>query len=111
MQAVSSLSIATCSCSPEVFEPVRPKAAAVLFLDARRERVIAGGDGRSSRRRLRSAPPPYPHLSPIASKLGAVVAEVSRLSMTASRRLQLAAESSGVIGLALRRLAPPGPSR
>jgi protein ImuA len=36
-------------------------------------------------------------------KLGAVVAEVSRLSMTTSRRLQLAAEGSGVIGLALRR--------
>jgi protein ImuA len=36
-------------------------------------------------------------------KLGAVVAEVSHLSMTASRRLQLAAEGSGVIGLALRR--------
>ncbi len=35
--------------------------------------------------------------------LGAVVAEVARLSMTASRRLQLAAESSGAIGLALRR--------
>jgi protein ImuA len=37
------------------------------------------------------------------SKLGAVIAEVSRLSMTASRRLQLAAEGSGVIGLTLRR--------
>ena len=36
-------------------------------------------------------------------KLGAVVAEVARLSMTASRRLQLAAEGSGVIGLELRR--------
>jgi protein ImuA len=36
-------------------------------------------------------------------KLGAVVAEVAHLSMTASRRLQLAAEDSGVIGLALRR--------
>ena len=35
--------------------------------------------------------------------LGAVVAEVARLSMTASRRLQLAAESSGTIGLAVRR--------
>jgi protein ImuA len=35
--------------------------------------------------------------------LGAVVAEVASLSMTASRRLQLAAEDSGVIGLALRR--------
>lgn len=35
--------------------------------------------------------------------LGAVVAEVARLSMTASRRLQLAAESSGVIGIAIRR--------
>jgi hypothetical protein len=37
-------------------------------------------------------------------KLGAVVAEVSRLSMTASRRLQLAAEDSGVTaGRALAR--------
>jgi protein ImuA len=36
-------------------------------------------------------------------KLGTVIAEVSRLSMTASRRLQLAAEGSGVTGLALRR--------
>jgi len=35
--------------------------------------------------------------------LGAVVAEVARLSMTASRRLQLAAEGSGSIGIALRR--------
>jgi protein ImuA len=35
--------------------------------------------------------------------LGAVVAEVSRLSMTSSRRLQLAAEESGTIGIALRR--------
>ncbi|KQT22687.1 ImuA family protein [Roseiarcaceae bacterium H3SJ34-1] len=35
--------------------------------------------------------------------LGAVVAEVSRLSMTASRRLQLAAEASGTLGLAIRR--------
>ena len=36
-------------------------------------------------------------------ELGAVVAEVARLSMTASRRLQLAAEGSGTIGLAIRR--------
>lgn len=35
--------------------------------------------------------------------LGAVVGEVSRLSMTASRRLQLAAETGGVMGLAVRR--------
>ncbi|RWN25263.1 ImuA family protein [Mesorhizobium sp.] len=35
--------------------------------------------------------------------LGAVVAEVARLSMTASRRLQLAAESSGAVGIAIRR--------
>jgi protein ImuA len=35
--------------------------------------------------------------------LGAVVAEVARLSMTASRRLQLAAERSGVLGVAIRR--------
>ena len=35
--------------------------------------------------------------------LGAVVGEVARLSMTASRRLQLAAEGSGTIGIAVRR--------
>ncbi|WP_158811485.1 ImuA family protein [Beijerinckia sp. L45] len=35
--------------------------------------------------------------------LGAVVAEVARLSMTASRRLQLAAEGSGSVGIAIRR--------
>ncbi|MEJ1117038.1 ImuA family protein [Phyllobacterium sp. CCNWLW109] len=35
--------------------------------------------------------------------LGAVVAEVARLSMTSSRRLQLAAEGSGTIGIAVRR--------
>jgi protein ImuA len=35
--------------------------------------------------------------------LGAVVAEVAALSTTASRRLQLAAEGSGVIGIAIRR--------
>ena len=35
--------------------------------------------------------------------LGAVVGEVARLSMTASRRLQLAAEGTGAIGIALRR--------
>lgn len=39
--------------------------------------------------------------------LGAVVAEVARLSMTASRRLQLAAESSGAIGIAVRRWRRP----
>ena len=39
--------------------------------------------------------------------LGAVVAEVARLSMTASRRLQLAAEGSGTIGLAVRRWRRP----
>lgn len=35
--------------------------------------------------------------------LGAAVAEVARLSMPVSRRLQLAAEGSGTIGLAVRR--------
>lgn len=35
--------------------------------------------------------------------LGGVVAEVGRLSMTNSRRLQLAAESSGTLGIAMRR--------
>jgi hypothetical protein len=37
--------------------------------------------------------------------LGAVVAEVARLSMMASRRLHLAAESSGAIGIAERCIA------
>ncbi|MBO0753994.1 MAG: damage-inducible protein [Bradyrhizobiaceae bacterium] len=37
--------------------------------------------------------------------IGAVIAEVTRLSMTASRRLQLAAEGSGAIGIAIRRLS------
>ena len=35
--------------------------------------------------------------------LGAVVAEVARLSMTSSRRLSLAAEASGSIAIAVRR--------
>ena len=35
--------------------------------------------------------------------LGATVAEVARLSMTSSRRLQLAAESAGTLGIAIRR--------
>lgn len=35
--------------------------------------------------------------------LGAVVAELTRLPMTASRRLQLAAEKSGTLGLVIRR--------
>jgi len=39
--------------------------------------------------------------------LGAVVGEVSRLTMTASRRLQLACEGSGTLGIALRRWRKP----
>ncbi|MGH6959120.1 MAG: ImuA family protein [Dongiaceae bacterium] len=39
--------------------------------------------------------------------LGAVVAEIARLSMTASRRLQLAAELSGTLGIAIRRWRRP----
>lgn len=35
--------------------------------------------------------------------LGGVVAEVAKLAMTPSRRLQLAAESSGTLGIAIRR--------
>jgi protein ImuA len=35
--------------------------------------------------------------------LGAVIAEIARLSMTAKRRLQLDAEGTGTIGIALRR--------
>jgi protein ImuA len=39
-----------------------------------------------------------------AAALGAVIAETARLPMTASRRLQLAAEGSGALGIAIRRL-------
>lgn len=39
--------------------------------------------------------------------IGAVVGELARLPMTASRRLQLAAEASGVLGLAVRRWRRP----
>ncbi|NHN84366.1 damage-inducible protein [Acetobacter musti] len=39
--------------------------------------------------------------------LGAVVGEVGRLSMMASRRLQLAAEKSGTMGIAIRRCRYP----
>lgn len=35
--------------------------------------------------------------------LGGIVAEVAKLTMTASRRLQLAAETSGAVGIAIRR--------
>ena len=42
-----------------------------------------------------------------AKRLGAVVGEVAKLDLTASRRLQLAAESSGVMAIALRRWRPP----
>ncbi|MDR3516015.1 MAG: damage-inducible protein [Azospirillaceae bacterium] len=37
------------------------------------------------------------------SGLGTVIAEIARLSMTASRRLQIAAEGAGVLGIAIRR--------
>jgi len=37
------------------------------------------------------------------SGLGAVIGETARMTMAASRRLQLAAESSGVLGIAIRR--------
>lgn len=40
--------------------------------------------------------------------IGAAIAEVARLSMVASRRLQLAAEQSGAIGIAIRRWRHPG---
>ncbi|WP_435169130.1 ImuA family protein [Falsirhodobacter sp. 1013] len=39
--------------------------------------------------------------------LGAVVADVAKLSMTASRRLHLAAKGSGTLGIALRRVRYP----
>jgi hypothetical protein len=42
--------------------------------------------------------------------LGAVIAEIARLSMTASRRLQLCAEDSGAIGIVLRRCQRVVPS-
>src|SRR5215470_19769397 len=56
------------------------------------------------RREMRSRSSPASRKALRHRKLGTVVAEVARLSMTASRRLQLGAEGSGVIGIALRRV-------
>jgi protein ImuA len=52
-------------------------------------------------REYQFSPPILKHFSAIKTKLGV------RLSMTSSRRLQLAAEGSGTIGLAIRRWRRP----
>jgi protein ImuA len=75
----------------DLFAPALAQAA----LAADRVIYVESGDEKSVLARFEEA---QRH-----SKLGAVVAEVSRLSMIASRRLRLAAEGSGVIRLALRR--------
>jgi protein ImuA len=80
-----------CVARPDLFAPALSQAGLkpdrVIYLDAGDEKTILACFEECLRHR----------------GLGAAVAEVARLSMTASRRLQLAAEESGTIGIALRR--------
>jgi protein ImuA len=80
-----------CVARPDLFAPALWQAGLkpdrVIFLEAADEKTILASFEECLRHR----------------GLGAAIAEVARLSMTASRRLQLAAEESGTIGLALRR--------
>jgi protein ImuA len=80
-----------CVARPDLFAPALSQAGLkpdrVIYLEASDEKTILASFEECLRHR----------------GLGAAIAEVARLSMTASRRLQLAAEESGTIGLALRR--------
>ena len=84
-----------CATRPDLFAPALAQAGLatdrVIYLD--------GGDDKSV---LACCEEGLRH-----GGLGAVVGEVARLSMTASRRLQLAAEGTGTIGLVLRRWRRP----
>ncbi|WGF90960.1 ImuA family protein [Marinivivus vitaminiproducens] len=84
-----------CLTRPDLFAPALAQAGLppdrVIFLEAGDERSVLACTEEGLRH----------------GGLGAVVAEVARLSMTASRRLQLAAERSRTLGLALRRWRRP----
>ncbi|PZO01100.1 MAG: damage-inducible protein, partial [Alphaproteobacteria bacterium] len=80
-----------CVTRPDLFAPALQQAG----LDAGRVLYVEAGDEKSL---LACFEEGLRH-----GGIGAVVGEVARLSMTASRRLQLAAETSGVMALAVRR--------
>jgi protein ImuA len=80
-----------CVTRPDFFAPALAQAG----LEPDRVVYVEAGDERSV---LESFEEGLRH-----GGLGAVVAEVARLSMTASRRLHLAAEASATIGIAVRR--------
>lgn len=80
-----------CLTQPDLFAPALSQAG----LTSDRVIYLEGGDDRTV---LACCEEGLRH-----GGLGAVVAEIVRLGMTASRRLQLAAEASATIGIALRR--------
>lgn len=80
-----------CATEPDLFAPGLARAG----LDPRRLIHVEAGDERTL---LACCEEGLRH-----GGLGAVIGDVSRLSMTASRRLQLAAEDSGTLALVVRR--------
>lgn len=80
-----------CLARPDLFAPALAQVGLhpdrVIYVEAMKEEYVLEGFEEALR----------------FGGLGAVVAEVVRLPMVASRRLQLAAESSGTIGLIVRR--------
>ncbi|GAY24649.1 damage-inducible protein [Sphingobium sp. 22B] len=84
-------SILWCMTEPDLFAPAIAQAGLdpdrVIYVEARDETAVLACFEEGLRH----------------GGLGGVVAELARLSMTSSRRLQLAAESSGTIGIAIRR--------
>ena len=85
-----------CVSEPDLFAPALSQAG----LDPDRVIVLEAGDEASG---LACVEEGLRH-----GGLGSVVAEVARLPLTTSRRLQLAAEASGTLGLAVRRWRRPG---
>lgn len=87
--------IVWCLTRPDLFAPALAQAGLhpdrVIYVEAIREEFVI----KSFEEALRYG------------KLGAVVAELVRLPMPLSRRLQLAAEGSGTIGLVIRRWRRP----
>jgi protein ImuA len=84
-----------CLTRPDLFAPALQQAG----LDPDRVIFVEAGDDKAV---LACAEEGLRH-----GGLGAVVAEVGRLPMTTSRRLQLAAEEGNTLGLALRRWRRP----
>jgi protein ImuA len=93
-----------CVTRPDLFAPALAQAGLpsdrVIYVEAEDEKTLLA----CFEEGLRAHGGNHSRNSLGVSGLGAVVAEVTRLSMTASRRLQLAAEGSGAVGIAIRRL-------